>query len=528
MVASAPLPPGAMDEEGMVDIALAGDVMRSIVTQLDPKASSIALGVSGCNLVARVMEIPPVPDSEVRAVLRGEMDHYRILPAGQSAFDYFRLPDVKPPDGEPAEEAPARVLLMGGEERVVASYRDLVASMGLGLVSVEPGSIAVLRAHYPLIRDREAVAVVSIASNRTDIFVLQKGEVQFYRQVDSGVADLRPPVGRSTPGTANPIALGPLSADDEETPAPRPSAPPAGGYQPFNRQAVSLLVTEIQRSIDYFLREYPIEGEAMKVRLAIDAQDAGELFPIIAQHLRSEAELTSVVDTLAVSPEALDFVAGPEGFRFTVAVGLALNGFGGEYAGAPALDLSVADRVVVEGRVTPRYLMASASAACVILLGTIIAAFIVGGAIARSERSLKQKKAELQALTAEHAAQVARLERQKRLVAEIANRNKPIKEAVEFISSAISPRACLTLINITSDGKIHLSGEAAAPRVVADMMDMLNFSPRLEPVRLDKLTRVDASLGGHELAFDLQTAFAPPGQTIKIAIGTALKGEAKP
>ena len=75
------------------------------------------------------MEIPPVPDSDIRAVLRGEMDHYRILPAGQSAFDFFRLPDLpEKADGEGgADEAITRVLLMGAEERLVSKLFDAAA-----------------------------------------------------------------------------------------------------------------------------------------------------------------------------------------------------------------------------------------------------------------------------------------------------------------------------------------------------------------------------------------------------------------
>src|SRR5207247_1187198 len=106
------------------------------------------VGITGCNLVARVMEIPPVPDPEVRSVLRGEMDHYRILPAGQSAFDFYRLPDSPSHNPDDGEEAVSRVLLMGAEERLVASYRAVVDASSLNLSAVEPGAIAVLRALY--------------------------------------------------------------------------------------------------------------------------------------------------------------------------------------------------------------------------------------------------------------------------------------------------------------------------------------------------------------------------------------------
>src|SRR5579872_6515052 len=130
-VASVPVPPGSVDAEGVLNPQEIGECIRRVCSQLDPKVNHVVIGMTGCSLVARVMEIPPVPNHEVRAVLRGEMDHYRILPAGQSAFDFYRLPD--PPNREEGDDAAgtapdavARVLLMGAEERLVAGYRAVV------------------------------------------------------------------------------------------------------------------------------------------------------------------------------------------------------------------------------------------------------------------------------------------------------------------------------------------------------------------------------------------------------------------
>src|SRR5205814_1878322 len=113
-VASVPTPAGAIDEEGLLNTADVAEAIRRLCAQLEPRPSGVAVGMTNCSLVARVMEIPPVPDPEVRAVLRGEMDHYRILPAGQSAFDFYRLPESANKDEtkEPSEaEAVSRVLL---------------------------------------------------------------------------------------------------------------------------------------------------------------------------------------------------------------------------------------------------------------------------------------------------------------------------------------------------------------------------------------------------------------------------------
>lgn len=507
-VASASMPPNAIDAEGLLNAAEVGETVRRVCSQLDPKANQVVVGITGCSLVARVMEIPPVPDAEVRPVLRGEMDHYRILPAGQSAFDFYRLPPLVHPDDTAEEEAVDRVLLMGAEERLVAGYRAAVDASGLNLTAVEPGSIAVLRALYPLLQHEDAVATVFLSGTGTDIFITQRGGLQFYRRVDTGTHELlaRAPQPNAGTPSANPGRRSLLMGQDEEDQTPITATT---ALDPYNRQAVSLLMTEVQRSIDYYIREFPQAGEKMTVRFSIDAPNATDLFAVMTQYLRSEAEMASVVDCLPVEPLAAQAVHGVEGYKYTVAVGLALRSVGGAYASAPCLDLGVGDVVIVERRMAPRVMVASLSFTGIILLGTMAAAIVVGRSISRANAQLTHTKAELQMLVSEHMAKVAQIERQKNLVEAIHRRDKPLRETMEFLSAAVSQNACLTSLTIDNNGKIFLSGEADSPRIVADIMDKINMSPILEPIRLDNLMRKDINSDTPTLKFDLQTGILP-------------------
>lgn len=522
-VASAPIPPGALDPDGSPDARVLADVVRQVVARLDAKASAVVLGASSCSLVARVMEIPPVPDSEIRSVLRGEMDHFRILPAGQSAFDFHRMPEPARTSEDQPEEPICRVLLMGAEERSISLLRDAVAATGLTLVAIEPGSVAMLRACAPALRAEDTVATVMMGPARTDIYVTEHGALSFYRQIETGVDDLRTASLGARPNEPNRQPLGGLlvlSDDSDDDTAPAPGAPnPLAGY---NRQAVQLLMTEIERSIEYFMRESPQAPETIRVQFAIDTPDAADLLALFRQHLSFSAELVELHKLIGAAPELAVDLTRPESERFLAAVGLALRGAPGCYSAAPMLDLGVADRVVVEGRVAPRFLAASFAVSGLVLVGTVVAAILVGNMTMRAEQTLKQKKTELSAVTQQHAELVAQMDRQKNLATAMQQRNRPIKEAVEFLAGAVSPRACLKSLSVRKDGAIFLSGEAMSPRIVADMMDMINLSPAVEPVRLTSLTSASVS-GGSSLRFELQTAFAT-----KPPITTAAASSAKP
>jgi Tfp pilus assembly PilM family ATPase len=529
-VASVPTPQDAIDSEGMLSPAEMGDAIRKLCVRLDAKTNHVAIGMTISNLVARVMEIPPVPDQEVRAVLRGEMDHYRILPAGQSAFDYYRLPEqpVKEgakPSGADQPDPVARVLLMGAEERLVASYRAAVDAANLHLVAVEPGSIAVMRTLQPMLKVQPSVASVIVGAAGTDVFITQAGSLQFYRRIDTGISELRSQSGfvESKPVNGNAPSRGGLLAgdfDEEALAKPITSAVPLVA-DPYNRQAISLLMTEVQRSLDYFSREFPLGEDTMAVRFALDAEDAPDMFTVMSQYLRSDAEMVSAFQHLGLSEEVQNDVTGAQSYKFIISVGLALRCAGGEYADAAELDLGIGDKVVVERRIAPKALIASAAASGLIFIGTVTAALTIGYKTSRLNMKLAQEKHSLQELTQEHAAKVSALDRQKNLVTAIHAHDKPMREAIEFLSAAVSRHACLSTLSIDVNGQVFLTGEAENSRVVADIMDTINLAPTLEPIRLNSIMRVDPDRGGTTFKFEMQTGLIKGIMQASVPRGTA-------
>jgi type IV pilus assembly protein PilM len=505
-VASMPTPPGGVDQEGLINAHQVGDIVRSLCVQLDPKASQVVVGLTGCNLVARVMEIPAVPDPEVRAVLRGEMDHYRILPQGQSAFDFYRLPDLPTEEGSAPEEALSRVLLMGAEERLVSSYRSAIDASGLNLTAVEPGSVAALRAIAPLVHSDAADATIILSPVGTDIFITYSGALQFYRRVDTGLPELRiaqSVISGSTGPQQRPASLLGSPEDFEEF----DNISIQTEQTTFNHQAVSLLVTEIQRSIDYFLREFTPANEKLKIRFIIGDEQGAELFKVIMQFLRRDAELVNDLTHLPISSSMDAALISQQGYRFIVAAGLALRKAGGDFDNFPILDLSVGDKVITERRVAPKVMLASMAGSGAVILATIVLALLVNMQISRANQTLQQAKNELASLTKEHADRVAMLDRQNNLVNAIQFRNKPMREAIEFISACVARRATLETIRIEDSGNIFVTGETFSMQTIADIMDTMNLSPSLEPVRLNSLQRIRLEQDRKSLRFDIQTAF---------------------
>jgi hypothetical protein len=226
----------------------------------------------------------------------------------------------------------------------------------------------------------------------------------------------------------------------------------------------------------------------------------------MTQYLRSPAEMISVRDALPPAPEVVSALSGQDAYRYTVAVGLALRGSSADYAEAPALDLSAGDSVIVERRMAPRALLASACATGVILIGTVATALVLGNAIATGNLTLRQRRAEVALLKGQYDLKVTQLERQKNLTETIRVSAKPIREGLDFFSASFARRAALVGVNLDEKGGVYLSGEAPSPRAIADIIDIMNLSPMLQPMRLVNMIRIDPR-SGHGLKFDLQTGF---------------------
>src|SRR5258708_32263523 len=130
---------------------------------------------------------------------------------------------------------------------------------------------------------------------------------------------------------------------------------------------------------------------------------------------------------------------------------------------------------------------ASVGASAFIRLGTGAGAFIMGHNISSSNGVLTQARSELDALRQEHAAKVARLDRQKQITSAIQSGYKPIQEAVSFVSWATSGRAALTVLALDPGGPIFISGEKITPRQMAPVFDRLKRLAVFGAVRLEKL-----------------------------------------
>src|SRR5579871_1991713 len=242
---SAPLPPGALEGDRIAEPVPVAEILHELIGRLEVGTRQAILGVGAHSVITRVLEIPRVPDHEVRTVVEGELAYYKILGEGTGAFDFMRLPDP-----EPGSDTPPQVLLMAMEDRIAGGYREVAERAGLTLLALEPVLLAIYRMAFPQLLAQRTRVCLAVSYARSEITVVEEGRIRLYRQVDVGsdhLIDGRPRPGY---GAAQTSGLGDrfLLSGEEEQESTDLTSEFDGPINPF---AANDLASELQRSIEY-------------------------------------------------------------------------------------------------------------------------------------------------------------------------------------------------------------------------------------------------------------------------------------
>ena len=103
-----PTPNGAMEGGRITDPEAVAEALRGLLNRMHVSTRDAVMGISTQSVLTRTLDIPRVPDNEVRTILVGELAHYQILRENSETFDYIRM---EPPHGGHEREREAGALL---------------------------------------------------------------------------------------------------------------------------------------------------------------------------------------------------------------------------------------------------------------------------------------------------------------------------------------------------------------------------------------------------------------------------------
>jgi type IV pilus assembly protein PilM len=296
-----PVPEGLFQEGQIVDTAAMADLIQSALAESKIKVKNAATAVlGGRDTVTRIIPVPAeLDDRELREmVLNQEAGLYLPFPREEADVDYQKLGLFVDEDG--IEKV--QVLLVATRKDVTDTYIRTFEQAGLKMDVLEISSFSLIRTIRDQLRQfapQEAVALVDIEFESTEISITVDGVPQFSRTVPIGTFQIQSALSRAMnlpPSRSIDLLQGmtvPLSMDAMGGGSGRTAGANPGTAAML--RVLGELADELRRSIDF----YTNQGDNLEVAqllLAGPGASIGQLDDFFTQRLSLPC---SVIDPVA-------------------------------------------------------------------------------------------------------------------------------------------------------------------------------------------------------------------------------------
>lgn len=305
-LASVPVPEGLFQEGQIIDAPGMAEVIQSVLAENKIKAKRVATSVAGGrDTVTRIIPIPAeLNDQELREmVLNQEAGLYLPFPREDADVDYQKLGLFVDEDGIEKFE----VLLVATRKEITDTYIKTFQQAGLQIDVLEISSFALIRTIREQLRQfssQEAVALVDIEFESTEISIAVNGVPQFSRTVPIGTYQIQSALSRA-------MNLPPSRSTELLQSMTIPSGPAdvtmggpgrMGGTNPGATamlRVIGELADELRRSIDFYLNQGD-NLEVAQLLLAGPGAAIGQLDDFFTQRLSLPSSQIDPISTLAL------------------------------------------------------------------------------------------------------------------------------------------------------------------------------------------------------------------------------------
>jgi type IV pilus assembly protein PilM len=260
-LATAPVPEGLFQEGQITDAASMAELIQSVLAENKIRVRKIATAVpGGRDTVTRIIPIPAeLNEQELREmILNQEAGLYLPFPREEADVDYQKLGLFVDEDGIEKYQ----VLLVATRKEITDTYIRTFQQAGLQIDVLEITTFALIRTIREQLRQfspQEAVAIIDIEFESTEISIAVDGVPQFSRTVPIGTYQIQSALSRAMnlPPSRNIDLLQGMTIPVTPTDT-MGSTSRMGGTNPGAAAMLRIigeLADELQRSIVFYLNQ---------------------------------------------------------------------------------------------------------------------------------------------------------------------------------------------------------------------------------------------------------------------------------
>lgn len=160
-----------------------GEVITNLITQTGITSRNVVVGMPSNKTFATVVDLPDLPPQELAATIKYQAEQFIPMAIEDVKIDWAVL-------GKSLRDtSKIEVLLASVSNKFSESRLDLVESLGLNVVALEPDSLAMVRSLVP-IGSKDAHMIVDFGDFTTDIVLVLAGAPRLIRSIPVGMQTL--------------------------------------------------------------------------------------------------------------------------------------------------------------------------------------------------------------------------------------------------------------------------------------------------------------------------------------------------
>ncbi len=228
-----------------------GEIIKDLLAQARVVSKNVVVGIHSQRVFTTLVDVDRLSPAELSKSIKFQADSIIPTPVAESKIDWALIGD------SPKDQSKVEVLLTSVPNEYIESRLDLLESIGLNVIALEPDNLAIGRSLLPPDSVNPQM-IVDVGENSSDIVVVANGA---------------PRLTRSIPTGSNSIikaAVQNLNIDEEQA---RQFVSKFGlskdrlEGQVFNAviTTVDILMAEIDKSIKFFTNRYQVGIEKIVI-----------------------------------------------------------------------------------------------------------------------------------------------------------------------------------------------------------------------------------------------------------------------
>ena len=314
------------------DVNPVAETLKSLLSEVGLKTKKVNLVVSGSGVQIKRISVPSLPKAELKEAVRWEIKDHLPFPVETAQIDFHIL-------NEYVEDNVKKLALItvACPKHLIDRTLSIAKGAGLQPIHLDVGPFALWNTllTWNQIKKEETVALVDLGAEKTGIYLLKDGILQFSREVTPAGADITRAIMEGIGSESEPALLFERAEGIKQE-----MGIPSESYQEGKsdksvslskmsflvRPVLEKLVAEIGRSLEYY-RNLFNEEQIDRLFLTGGSANLKNIVSCLASELRLPVEHFNPLNNILFDSKQIDIqLLEQAGSIFTIAAGIALPG----------------------------------------------------------------------------------------------------------------------------------------------------------------------------------------------------------